>query len=349
MPGKKYQLFLKGLQNETRRIEIDEDASIEHLLDKTSELSGIPKDDQRILYCSKELRPLNEHGEAQYLSDYNIQDEGNLFLVLRLLGGSEQPDQEPDVPKAYGPDVQLTDLPDMFTLDDEEGGQRALMPCKHAIGPESLTAYCRSLLTTGKFEFRCPYKAAPTDPFCDQLWEFFIVKQLAVLTKAEIKEFETKIAENYLWKAVGIQECPGCRSFCERQNKKDRRVVCPICTKQKKRSFDFCWYCLKPWLTKDTTNCGNASCTGQDPRIRILKTCPTKVVVGVLNCPDVRACPKCGLLIQHKDACKHMECPCKQRFCFICLKKANEQGRYQCGSYNTKCEVAPRQTTIPGD
>ena len=87
-----------------------------------------------LLQLGKELRPLDEHGEAQYLSDYNIQDEGNLFLVLRLLGGSEQPDQEPDVPKAYGPDVQLTDLPDMFTLDDEEGGQRALMPCKHAIG-----------------------------------------------------------------------------------------------------------------------------------------------------------------------------------------------------------------------
>jgi len=24
-------------------------------------------------------------------------------------------------------------------------------------GPESLTAYCRSLLTAGKFQFKCPY------------------------------------------------------------------------------------------------------------------------------------------------------------------------------------------------
>jgi hypothetical protein len=36
-------------------------------------------------------------------------------------------------PKMYGPDVQLTDKPDMFTLDDEAGGQRAEMPCGHAI------------------------------------------------------------------------------------------------------------------------------------------------------------------------------------------------------------------------
>lgn len=345
MPGKTLQLFLKGLKGETSILRIDEDASVECLLDKTSDLSGIPKDDQRVLYCSKELRSLDEHGEAQYLTDYEIQDEGNLFLVLRLLGGSEEPEQ----PKTYGPDVELTDLPDMFTMDDEEGGQRALMPCKHAIGPESLTTFCRSLLTAGKFEFRCPYKANPGDPFCDHLWEFFVVKKLAVLTKEEIKEFEIKICENYLWKAVGIQHCPGCSSFCERRNKKDRRVVCPICTKDKKESYDFCWYCLKPWLTSSTTECGNASCTGQDPRLKILKTCPTKTVVGVPMCPDVRACPKCGLLIQHKDACKQMECPCKQKFCFICLTVANESGRYQCGSWNTKCVVAPRQTTIPGD
>ena len=43
-------------------------------------------------------------------------------------------EEKPEQPKTYGPDVELTDLPDMFTMDDEEGGQRALMPCKHAIG-----------------------------------------------------------------------------------------------------------------------------------------------------------------------------------------------------------------------
>ena len=34
----------------------------------------------------------------------------------------------------YDSEVQLTDKPDMFTLDDEKGGQRAEMPCGHAIG-----------------------------------------------------------------------------------------------------------------------------------------------------------------------------------------------------------------------
>jgi hypothetical protein len=72
-------------------------------------------------------------------------------------------------------------------------------------------------------------------------------------------------------------------------------------------------------------------------------------VVGVQNCPAVRACPTCGLLIEHTSACKQMVCPCSQKFCFICLKTADARGNYQCGTYNFKCEVSPLQTTMPGD
>ena len=227
---------------------------------------------------------------------------------------------------------------------------KSLVSCCTIIpGPESLTAYCRSLLAAGKFEFHCPYKANPGDPFCGHLWEFFIVKKLAVLTPEELKEFEIKISENYLRKAVGIQQCPGCSSFCERENKKNRRVICPICTSDKKKRYEFCWYCLRPWLASGTTDCGNATCSGEDPRLKILRTCSTKTVIGVPMCPEVRACPTCGLLIQHKEACKQMVCPCGQKFCFICLKMSDRNGKYQCGLWCTKCEIAPRQTTIPGD
>jgi hypothetical protein len=54
-----------------------------------------------------------------------------LFVVLRLLGGSQTENE--GQPKMYDSEVQLTDKPDMFTMDDEEGGQRAEMPCGHAI------------------------------------------------------------------------------------------------------------------------------------------------------------------------------------------------------------------------
>ena len=75
-----------------------------------------------------------------HLSDYNIEKDSNLYVVLRLAGGSQPPNDDNETednditPKMYDSEVQLTDKPDMFTLDDEKGGQRAEMPCGHAIG-----------------------------------------------------------------------------------------------------------------------------------------------------------------------------------------------------------------------
>jgi len=86
---------------------------------------------------------------------------------------------------------------------------------------------------------------------------------------------------------------------------------------------------------------------GSDPRVQILYNCGNKDVVGV-STPSLRACPHCGALVQHIEACKHMNCPaCKQNFCFICLK-VPISGSWQCGSYNSKCSPAPRQGRIPG-
>ena len=318
---------------------------ISDLFKKIAEYTDMESDDVRVIYGTKDLRVIGPNGQAMSIEDYNIPNEGNLTLVCRLRGGSNE---EP-VLKVYDSDVELTTEPDMFTLDDEEDGQRAKMPCGHAISPESLTAFCRSLLTAGKYEFRCPYKQNAGDDMCGTHWEFYTVRKLAVLTEEERKDFEIKISENYLRKAAGMQECPKCRTYCERRCRKDIRVICPVCTKKNKNLYEFCWYCLKTWLGSGTKECGNHSCTGEDPRLRILKTCPKKSVVGVSNCPAVRACPTCGLLIEHTSACKQMVCPCSQKFCFICLKTADARGRYQCGVYNFKCEVSPLQTTMPGD
>ena len=85
---------------------------------------------------------------------------------------------------------------------------------------------------------------------------------------------------------------------------------------------------------------------GSDPRVQMLQNCANKDVIGV-STPSIRACPFCGALVQHTDACKQMNCPaCSKAFCFICLKK--NEGGWQCGSWNTKCKPAPRQTYIPG-
>ncbi|XP_065914086.1 uncharacterized protein [Dysidea avara] len=84
---------------------------------------------------------------------------------------------------------------------------------------------------------------------------------------------------------------------------------------------------------------------GGDPRIQVLQNCGNKSINGV-STPSLRACPHCGALVQHTEACKNMTCPaCSKGFCFICLKPRNSSGVLPCGS---ACSPAPRQTSIPG-
>ena len=102
---------------------------------------------------------------------------------------------------------------------------------------------------------------------------------------------------------------------------------------------------------------------GGDPRVTMLLNCPEKNIGGVKS-PSLRACPHCGALVEHTDACKHMKCPaCSKEFCFICLSKRDTNGRqsqfgwmaflgqtgWQCGRYNSPCAPAERQTSIPNN
>ena len=243
--------------------------------------------------------------------------------------------------------VDLTAEPDMITWDDDPEGKRAKMPCGHAISPESLTTYCRSLLTAGKFIFLCPYvDPANATVHCNKEWSYIEIRRFGVLTTEEQREFETKISENYLKKAMGIQECPGCQTLCERMDPKDKCLICRICTKEKGRRFEFCWHCLHEWKDSGTTKCGNEECSNEDHRLRILREAAERYVVGVKT-PCRRACPSCGMLIEHVAQCKHMVCRCATQFCFICLEIKGDDG-WKCGSYNTKCIPAAQQTSIPG-
>lgn len=344
MAPQQIQIFVKGLQGKTTPIDIHEDATVKEFFSKLSKTNGIPEEEQRVIYAGKQLQGEKE-GKRQRLKDYGLQHGSTVFLVLRLKGGSDFPP-----PKELDDAVELSDAPDMITWDDDPENKRAKMPCGHAITPESLTIYCRSLLDAGRSRFFCPYISQDQPPvYCGVEWDYIDVRRLAVLTDNEIKEFERKISKNYLIKAMGIQECPKCNSMVERSNKKHIRVVCPMCSKINKTPYEFCWHCLQEW-TNDSSKekCGNEDCSGEDKRLRILRNCQRKAIVGVVGCPSLRACLACGMLIEHVEACKHMRCRCGKEFCFICLKP--KQGiSWPCGSYNVACTVAPVQTKIPGE
>ena len=355
-----------------------QDAAIEELYKLLEAKTGVPPEHARLIHGGKEIHKDDDH---ELISDYKgIVHGSTLFMVMRLPGGSgdlssdvESKDlpggsgdlssdvESKDLPGGSGDlssDVQSKDLdelapltnePDMITWDDDPLGKRAKMPCGHAIGPESLTAYCRSLLSAGKYQFLCPYVSTDGKLRCNKEWSYIEVRRFGVLNKIEQKDFETRITENYLRKAQGIQECPGCNSLCMRKNPKDKRLICILCTKDEGKHFEFCWNCLHEWKLGGTDKCGNEECDGEDPRLKILREAPQKKVVGV-NTPSTRACPSCGSLIYHTEACKHMVCPCGTNFCFICLgiREGGPSGAWNCGSFNSKCKPVDRQTSIPG-
>lgn len=87
------------------------------------EKSGIPVDELRLLYSTKQLEA------GKYLSDYHVENNSTLYLVLRLKGGMMDGNQ-----KELSDDIELSTEPDMITWDDDPDDKRAKMPCGHAIG-----------------------------------------------------------------------------------------------------------------------------------------------------------------------------------------------------------------------
>ena len=76
-----------------------------------------------LVFGNKQL----EKGKS--LADYELENYSTLFLVLRLMGGMIHENH-----KELDDGVELSEQPDMITLDDDEGNPRAKMPCGHAIG-----------------------------------------------------------------------------------------------------------------------------------------------------------------------------------------------------------------------
>uniref|UniRef100_A0A673IG31 RING-type domain-containing protein n=1 Tax=Sinocyclocheilus rhinocerous TaxID=307959 RepID=A0A673IG31_9TELE len=201
--------------------------------------------------------------------------------------------------------------------DNDPGVLRVELSCGHVADPMTLTDCCKAQLLNVSYQLNT--FTVYMYIFCSSLYLIFL-------------------------------QCPGCGTFIERVHTSNLGVECLICTKRTGGIYKFCWQCLREWKGPQpcADQCENVGCNIKDQEL--LKDCSVVTLKYIQNvqCPAIRACPFCGVLIAHSNVgCKIMTCQkCHKEFCFLCLKPAQECLKTSTPYVLCTAEVAAKQVDV---